>query len=103
MPLTDGAHRQAAQLEGGAGLQALGARGQPLGGEELGGLRLDEQPGAGIVGEQLRRPGRVEVVGVLVGDDDGSQAAQTVEVRESSRVEQDALVATSTSRQACPR
>ena len=59
-------------------------------GEDLGGLGVAVDPGPSVGGHQGIEAVRVDVVGVLVGDDDGVQVAQVLEaVRVVPGVDQD--------------
>ena len=59
--------------------------------ELCGGLRIGVERGVRVALEQRRQPGDIDVVGVLVGDQDGGQAGDSLEtVREGAGIEEHA-------------
>ena len=57
------------------------------------GLRVGVQRGPRVAFEQRRQPGSIDMVGVLMGDQDGRQAGDSLEtVCERTGIEEDASV-----------
>jgi hypothetical protein len=88
VPATDGPNGQLTDLQLVANMYRLAGLA-----ELFGGLRIGVERGIRVALDQRRQPGDIDVVGVLVGDQDGGQAGDSLEtVREGTGIKQHACV-----------
>jgi hypothetical protein len=88
VPAADGPNGQLTDLQFVANMYRLAGLA-----ELYGGLRVGVERGIRVALEQRRQPGDIDVVGVLMGDQDGGQAGDSLEtVREGTGVEEHARV-----------
>jgi hypothetical protein len=88
VPAADGPNGQLTDLQLVANMYRLAGLA-----ELYGGLRIGVERGIRVALEQRRQPGDIDVVGVLVGDQDGGQPGDSLEtVREAAGVKEHACV-----------
>jgi hypothetical protein len=88
VPATDGPDGQLTDLQLVANMYRLAGLA-----ELCGGLRIGVERGIRVALEQRRQPGDIDVVGVLVGNQDGGQAGDSLEtVREATGIKKHACV-----------